>query len=107
MGSRRQRSAIDVVVRVTQHIQVACGECRVAGMLLIDVQGTFNQVSRNEFMRKMEAMGAGSDLVRSTCLFMMKRRVSLVVDDHQCEAVEVETGVAQGSPCYLYNSPSI
>lgn len=49
-------------------------------------------------MGKIDAMEANSELVRWTDLFMSKRKVNLLVDDHQCRSVQVETGVPQGSP---------
>lgn len=70
----------------------------MTGMLLIDVKGAFYHIGRNCLTRKMEALGAEADLVRWTGSFMSERKVSLVVDRHQCEAVEVETGVPQESP---------
>lgn len=48
-------------------------------------------------MQNMNALGMDGDLVRWTGSFMSDRNVSLVVDNHSCEAVEVETGVPQGS----------
>lgn len=36
----------------------------MAGMLLIDVKVAFHHVSRNELMRKMEAMGTNGNLIR-------------------------------------------
>lgn len=67
-------------------------------MLLMDVKRTFDHVSKNELMRKIEAMGVDGDLVRCTGSFMSERRVSLVVQDHQCDAPEVKTGAPQGFP---------
>lgn len=101
MGSRRQRSTIDAVTRVTQQVQEAWGEEKMAGMLLMDIKEAFNHVSRNELIRKMEAMRADSDLVRWRRLFMLERKESLVIDGHHCEATEVVLGVPQGSPISL------
>lgn len=77
-----------------QLLQKAWAREKLADMLLMDVKEAFDNVSRNCLMQKMEASGAGGDLVRWTGSFMLKRRVSLVVEAYQCDAVEVETGVA-------------
>lgn len=61
----------------------------MADMLLMDVKGAFDHVSRYELIRKMEAMEADGELVRWMDLFLSKKMVSLVVDGHQYEEVEV------------------
>lgn len=73
-------------------------ERKLVGMFLMDVKGAFDHVSRNGLMRKTKALGADRDLVRWTGFFIVDRKVSLIVDCHQCEAVEVEKGVLQGLP---------
>lgn len=67
----------------------------------MNIKGAFKHVSRNSQMRKMKALGVDGDLVRWTGSFMMESKLSLVVDGYQCEEVEVETGVPQGSPVSL------
>lgn len=79
----------------------------MAGMLLMDVKGAFNHVSRNELMRKMEAMSADGDLVRWTGSFMEERKVSLVVDGLQCRAVAVETGGPARLPALAHTVRSL
>lgn len=69
-------------------------EKRLLHMLLIDVKGAFDHVSRNGLMCKIEVLGADEDLVRWTGSFELERKVSLVEDDHQCEDMEVETAVS-------------
>lgn len=81
-----------------QQVQEAWTEEELAGMLLKYVKRAFDHVSRNYLMRKMKTLGADGDLVRWTGSFLSKRMVSLVVDGHQCVAVEVDTGVPQRSP---------
>lgn len=67
----------------------------MTGMHLMDVRGAFDHVSSNELIRKMEKIGADSDLVKWTGLFMSEKKLCLVVDGHYCEVVEVETGPAR------------
>lgn len=63
----------------------------------MNVKWVLNHVSRNGLMQKMEAPGVDRDLVRWTTSLMSERTVSLVVEGHQCEIVEVETTVRQES----------
>lgn len=65
----------------------------MTNMLLIDVKGASDHVSRNELIRKMGKMGADGDLVRWTGSFLLKGMRSLVVEGHQYQTVEVEIGV--------------
>lgn len=55
---------IDAAARIPVDILEAWWKGKMTDMLLVDVKGAFNYVSRYELMRKMVAIGAGSDLVR-------------------------------------------
>lgn len=70
---------------MAEQVQEAWMEERLTDILLIDVKRTLYHVSRNKIMRKMNVLGADEDLVRWMRSFMSERRVSLVVDSHQCE----------------------
>lgn len=58
-------------------------------MLFIDITGAFDHVRRNELMRKMEVLVADGDLVRWIGSFIWEKGVSIIVDSHYCEVVEV------------------
>lgn len=45
-------------------------EEKITGIFLINVKRAFDHVSRNKLMRKMEMIGADSDIVRWTCSFV-------------------------------------
>lgn len=64
----------------------------------MDVKGAFERVGRNRLMRKIDRMGAEEKPVRWADSFMSERKVSLMVDSHQYDAVEIEMGVPRGSP---------
>lgn len=49
-------------------------------------------------MGMMDMLGVDGNMSRCTGSFMSERKVSLVVDGHQCDSVEVVTGVPQRSP---------
>lgn len=108
--SRRQKSAIEAVARVSHRVQGAPVGGKLAGLFLMYDRGAFDNVSKNCLMRNIEALGADGHLVRWTELFLSDRSVSLVVDNYQLVAAEVEIGVPQGSPvssilCAIYLSP--
>lgn len=49
---------------MTQRLQKAWAEGKLTVLLLMDVKGTFDYVSRNDVMRKVEVLRADRDLVR-------------------------------------------
>lgn len=79
------------MVQVTKRVQKTQKEGKLTGMLLMHVKSAFDYVIKNGKMPKMEAVGADGDLVRWTGFFISERKVSLVVDGHHCETVEVGT----------------
>lgn len=65
------------------------------GMLLIEVKGAFNHVSRNCLPQTMEKIDAGSDLIRWTESFKSNRNMNLVIDGPLCKQMAVDGGVPQ------------
>lgn len=80
IGSRRQRSAFDIISRVVNRVQRTWSERKQAGILLMNVKGAFNHVSRNCFLRVMVVIAADGDLKRSTKSFKSNRRVGQFID---------------------------
>lgn len=70
-------------------------------MLLMNVKGALDHVSKSCLQHTTGSMGADRDLMRWKKLFMSDKSVSLVIDYHQCMKTEVETGVPQRSPVSL------
>lgn len=89
------------MARVFNWVQKAWAKGNLAGMLLIDVKGVFNHVSRNSLLITMDGKRADRDLVRLTESFMSDMSVDLVIDRHQCTEARVETGVLQRSSVLL------
>lgn len=62
MTFRRQRSIIDAVPRVVGRVQESWTERKLADMLLMDIKGAFDDVSRNCLLCTMDGIGADGDL---------------------------------------------
>lgn len=77
-------------------MQQAWTEEKLADILLMNLKGAFDHVSRNCLLNNMESIGVNEDLMRRTELFMSYRSVGLVINGHQCMDTEVEKGVLQG-----------
>ena len=64
----------------------------------MDVKGAFDHVSKGQLLRRMVELGIDGDLVTWTGSFLTDRKIQLVIDGHDNEEREVETGIPQGSP---------
>lgn len=98
MGSRKQRSCVDAVARVMNRVEETWNQGKIAGLLLMDVKGAFDHVSRNQLLRSMRDMKIDGNLIKWVGSFMTDRRLQLVIDGHCGKEVNVECGVPQGSP---------
>lgn len=67
-------------------------------MLLMNVKGCFDQVSKDKVMRMIDELGVDGNLYRWAGSLMSEKKVSIGVDGYHYETVEVETGVPQRSP---------
>lgn len=63
IGSRKHQSSIDAVARVMNRVEEAWRRVNSYALLLIDVKGAFDYVSRNCLSRRMTFLGADNDLV--------------------------------------------
>jgi hypothetical protein len=97
-GCQKRRSCIDVVVVLMNRTQLAWGEKKIVGALLMDVQSAFNNVSKTHLGKRMEAVELKPDLIRWTDSFMTDHEVKLVLDGEMGEANPVDTAIPQGSP---------
>lgn len=67
----------------------------------MDVKGAFDHVSKGQLLTRMIELGIDGDLVTWTSSFLTVRKVQLVIDGHDNEEREIETGIPQGSPVSL------
>lgn len=93
MSSRRKRSVIDLVTRVFSRVHNTWVEGKLAVILLINVKGAFDHVSRSYLPRTMEDIETDADLMRWTESFMADRKVGLVMEGQQFEETDVDIDV--------------
>lgn len=70
-------------------------------MLLIDIKGAFDHVSCHCLLHTIEGIKADGDWMQWTQLYILNRRVALVVNGHHCEETAMDLGFQQGSPVSL------
>ena len=98
MGGRRERSAIDAVATLVHTVQEKWEEKKLAAALFMDLKGAFDHVSKGQLLSRMIELGVDGDLVTWTGSFLTDRIVQLVIDGHNNDEKEIETGIPQGSP---------
>lgn len=65
---------------MVNRVQKAWVQGMMAGMLLIDVKGAFDNVSRNCLLRTMNTMDSDGHLIQWNEFFISGKSVSLVID---------------------------
>lgn len=63
----------------------------------MDVKEAFDHVSRSQLLKHMIELGIDEDLVAWTQYFLTYRKIQLVIDKHENEKREIETGIPQRS----------
>lgn len=97
-GSRKHRSSIDAVARFVQHAQESWARGNKTGLLLMDVKGAFDHVSKNCLLQHMEMKDVEGNIISWVQSFLTDRRLQLVIDGHTGDTRPIQTGVPQGSP---------
>jgi ribonuclease HI len=98
MGNRKQRSAIDAVACLIQSTHEAWKRKQLMGALFIDVKGAFDHVNPRRLVIRMRELSLDGDLIRWVQSFLTDRQVQLSIDNTQCPAHTINSGVPQGSP---------
>ena len=98
MGSRKQRSAIDAVACLIQNTHEAWKLQQLMGALFLDVKGAFDHVNPSRLIARLIEFNLDGDLIRWVQSFLTDRWVQLQIDNTQCPAHPVNSGVPQGSP---------
>ena len=98
MGARKERCAIDAVASLVYEVQQRWSKKELAAALFMDVKGAFDHVSKTQLVARMLELEIDGDLIRWTRSFLTDRKLQLVIDGHNNQEKEVETGIPQGSP---------
>lgn len=98
IGARKRRSAIDAAAILIQQVDSSWEKKKIAGVLLMDVKGAFDHVSRAEMAKRMVELGVDNDLIGWTQCFLTNRWVKLVIDGYANFKHKMEAGIPQGSP---------
>ena len=105
-GGRKLASTDHALHLLSQRIYQAWGDGKVASLLLLDVSGAFDNVSRPRLLHNLRKRRINTTLVRWIGSFLSDRSTTLKLQEYTAPSAPVETGIPQGSPLspilYLY-----
>jgi hypothetical protein len=97
-GGRWKRSAMDAAGVVVATVDEAWEQGDIAAALMMDVKRAFPTVNCECLVHKMRLAKTDANLIQSTASFMANRKVEIIINGENGEAIETNTGLAQGSP---------
>ena len=98
IGGRKQKSAVDACLALTNIIEEERHAGRITTALFLDVKGAFDHVAKNQLIAIMQRLGLPVSLLSWTWCLLNERRLRLSFDGQTECFAEVHTGIPQGSP---------
>ena len=98
MGGQKERSAIDAITTLVYVVQESWEEKMLAAALFLDVKGAFDYVSKEHLFTRMVELGTDRDFVTWIGVFLIDRKIQLVIDGHDNKERGIKTGIPQHSP---------
>ncbi|SPO06934.1 uncharacterized protein DNG_09628 [Cephalotrichum gorgonifer] len=77
---------------------LAWAEGKVASLLLLDVSGAYDNVSRELLLHNLRKRRVSQNIVRWTESFLSGRSTTLKLQEYTAPSTPIETGIPQGSP---------
>jgi hypothetical protein len=78
-GSKKRRSAIDMVAIMHHRTHTALSDGQIAGILLMDIKAAFPTAGRGRLIHKMGRKGMDGDRIQWTASFLTDRTVEMVI----------------------------
>jgi hypothetical protein len=100
-GGRKLTSTDHAVYLLLQSIHKAWAGKKVASLLLLDVSGAFDNVSRPRLLHNLRKCRIDERIVRLIGSFLSDRSTTLKLQEYTAPSVPIETGMPQGSPLSL------
>ena len=98
MGGRKQRSAVDAALLLTDFVEGAKARHQKASVALLDIKGAFDHVSKTKLLKIMDNLQLPEKVKTWTQSFLENRQLQLTFNGQIEELSPVKTGVPQGSP---------
>jgi len=97
-GGRKLASTDHAIHLLLQRIHEAWADGKVASLLLLDVSGAFDNVSRPRLIHNLRKRRVNQTLVRWIDSFLSNRSTTLKLQEYTAPSAPIQTGIPQGSP---------
>ena len=97
-GGRKLASTDHAIHLLLQRIHEAWSDAKVASLLLLDVSGAFDNVSRLRLVHNLRKRRVNQTLVRWIESFLSNRSTTLKLQEYTAPSAPIQTGIPQGSP---------
>jgi hypothetical protein len=97
-GGRKLTSTDHAMHLLLQRIHEAWADGKVASLLLLDVSGAFDNVSRPRLLHNLGKRRVNQTLVRWIDSFLSNRSTTLKLQEYTAPSAPIQTGIPQGSP---------
>jgi ribonuclease HI len=97
-GGRKLASTDHAIHLLLQRIHEAWADGQVASLLLLDVSGAFDNVSRERLLHNLRKRRINQTLVRWIDSFLSDRTSTLKLQEYTAPSAPLQTGIPQGSP---------
>ena len=97
-GGRKLASTEHALHFLLQRIYQAWSEGKVASLLLLDVSGAYDNVSRQRLLHNLRKRRVSDSIVRWTDSFLCNRSTILKLQEYTAPSAPIQTGIPQGSP---------
>jgi ribonuclease HI len=97
-GGRKLVSTDHAIHLLLQRIHEAWADEKVASLLLLDVSGAFDNVSRQRLLHNLKKRRINETLIRWIDSFLSDRSTTLKLQEYTAPSAPIQTGIPQGSP---------
>jgi ribonuclease HI len=97
-GGRKLASTDHAIHLLLQRIYEAWADGKVATLLLLDVSGAFDNVSRQRLLHNLKKRRINQTLIQWIDSFLSGRSTTLKLQEYTAPSAPVQTGIPQGSP---------
>jgi hypothetical protein len=97
-GGRKLASTDHAIHLLLQRIHKAWADGEVASLLLLDVSGAYDNVSRPRLLHNLKKRRVDPTIVRWIDSFMCDRSTTLKLQEYTAPSAPIQTGIPQGSP---------
>ena len=97
-GGRKLASTDHAIHFLLQRIYHAWSEDKVASLLLLDVSGAYDNVSRERLLHNLRKRRVSPNTVGWVASFLSDRSTTLKLQEYTAPSTPIQTGIPQGSP---------